>query len=172
MKRRVSEVVLLVAVVMLMTTGAHAESDLGVKGLGLSVGALDAEGLTATATLAGLMHLGTIARPDIPWWIFAQYWSKGTNQEYRDWILGTRVAYRFHTKNEAIRPYAGAGVAFHFFRWNSGTEVLHSNVLGFQLGGGVGFMFSDDFELAGEAWFDFNQEFNQFSLLLTGVFWN
>ena len=174
--KRITLLLTLVSLV-LVASAASAQSDLGFKRLGASVGFVDPEGFGTTFGIGIFADHGTVT-PNISLESRLDYWGKsesyfGTESSFRDITLGVRGKYNFETSNPKLRPFVGAGLGVHFFKsevtipppFGPGMVVgVSSTELGFDLGGGVSTPLSPKADLLGETWFGVNDGPNTFSL--------
>ena len=156
---------------------AMAQSDLGFKRLGASIGFVDPENLGSTFSLGVFADHGTVA-PNISIESRLDYWSQsdqfpGTETSLRDIAVGVRGKYNFETSNPKIRPFVGAGLGVHFLKleatvpppFGPGTTVETSSTeLGVDLGGGISTPLSPRTDLLGETWFGIVDGANSFTL--------
>jgi opacity protein-like surface antigen len=176
MKRIVLSLTL--AACALVATGAAAQTDLGLKGIGASVGYVSPEDIDGTFGFGVLADCGTIT-PRIGLETRLDYWSKsedafGTEASVRDIILGARGKYFFEVANPRVRPFAGAGLGLHFlksevtipamFGFPAETYEDSETKLGLDIGGGIGTPVGPKTELTGEAWYGIVSDVSQFSL--------
>jgi hypothetical protein len=116
---------LLLGILALCTVQASANSDIGLKGIGVKVGFLVPEDpWDNTFTIGAVADLGTFI-PQLHWDASLQYWNAGYNvgvygAKY-DWsqsdiALKSTVRYFFPVKSN-IEPYAGGGIGIHFYSW-------------------------------------------------------
>ena len=173
--KRIS-LLLTVAALALVAPAAMAESDLGFKRLGASIGFIDPEGLGTTFSLGAFVDHGTIA-PHVSLESRLDYWSQsesffGSETSVRDVALGARAKYNFVTSNPKIRPFAGAGLGVHFLKaettipppFGPSTVEASSTELGLHLGGGVSTPLNPKTDLLGETWFGVVDGANSFAL--------
>ena len=177
MKRMTLLLTLTLASLALAAPAAMAQSDLGFKRLGASIGFVDPEALGTTFLIGVFADHGTVT-PNISLESRLDYWGQsesffGTETSFRDIALGVRGKYNFETSNPKIRPFLGAGLGLHFFKsemtvpppFGPGTVVdVSSTELGFDLGGGISTPLSPKTNLLGETWFGINDGPNTFSL--------
>src|SRR5262245_30987389 len=151
---------------VLLSTQASAQSDMGFKRLGATVGYISPEDLDGTLGLGVFADLGTIT-PVIGLEARLDYWSWseeefGTEVSINDISLGVRGKYLFSIKDSSIRPYLGAGLSMHFLNaevtfddGNGGTMSADDSQteLGLDLGGGMATAVSPKVDLIGELWY-------------------
>jgi opacity protein-like surface antigen len=170
-------ILVMLAVGLLVSQQAFAQSDLGFKRLGGSIGYVSPEDLDGTFGLGVFADMGTIT-PEISLEPRIDYWSQsedafGTEVTVRDIAVGARAKYNFTTQNPNLRPFAGAGLGLHFL--NAEIEMSmpgfptesysdSETKLGLELGGGVATTMSPRMDLIGEAWYGIVSDFSQFSL--------
>jgi hypothetical protein len=117
--------VLLLGILAFCTVQASANSDIGLKGIGVKVGLLVPEDpLDNTFTIGAVADLGTFI-PQLHWDVSLQYWSAGYNQgifganydwSWSDIALKSTVRYFFPVKSN-LEPYLGGGIGMHFYSW-------------------------------------------------------
>jgi opacity protein-like surface antigen len=182
MKRNV--LFLLVAICTLLSQAAFAGSDLGLKGIGGTVGIVDPDNVDATVGFGLLTNWGQIT-PDIRLESRLDYWSKsqglfgGGDASLRDITLGARGKYFFHVVHSSVRPFAGSGLGLHFVRakvsvpdqdLGGGTILPGFTVsdtttkLGLDLGGGIETRLNQRNDFLAEAWYGLASDVDQFTL--------
>ena len=164
---------LLTLAVLVLAAPAFAQSDLGLKRIGGSLGFVDPENLGTTVSLGVFADHGTVA-PHIGLESHLEYWSQsddlfGTKNSVRDISLGARGKYMFQVSNAKIRPFAGLGLGLHFLKAEVtvpgfGTASASDTKVGFDIGGGVATPVSPKVDLLGETWFGIVDTANTFSL--------
>ena len=170
--------ILLCSLIMgaLMSHEANAQSDLGLKRIGATIGYVSPEDLDGTFGFGVFADLGTIT-PTIGLDAHLDYWSEsqedfGTEVSIHDIVLGARGKYLFQLKNSSIRPFAGTGLSMHFLNAkvtfsdpNFGTmeESDSSTKLGLDLGGGLATSISEQVDFHAETWYVIS-DIDQFSL--------
>jgi len=175
MKR--NAILVLLALGLVVSQQAMAQSNLGFKRLGGSIGYVSPEDLDGTIGLGVFADMGTIT-PEISLEPRIDYWSQseeafGTKVSVRDVAVGARAKYHFATSNPNMRPFAGAGLGLHFLS----AEVEMSlpgfptesysdgeTKLGLDVGGGLATTMSPRVDLIGEVWYGVVSDFSQFSL--------
>ena len=161
---------------VLLSTQAYAQSDMGFKRLGATVGYVSPEDLDGTLGLGIFADLGTItpvfgleARLDYWSWSEEEF---GAEVSIDDISIGARGKYLFTIKDSSIRPYLGAGLSMHFLNaevsfddGNGGTITADDSQteLGLDLGGGMNTAISPKVDLVGEVWYGIS-EIDQFAL--------
>ena len=157
---------------------AASQSNLGLKRAGLAVGFVSPEHVNGTFSIGALADWGTMA-PRIGLESRLDYWSHteedfGIKASVSDVTLGARGKYYFETTNPNIRPFAGAGLAFHFI----GAKVVvppqggfpamsasdSQTRLGIDLGGGFATAINPRTDFLGELWYGIVEDVSQFSL--------
>ena len=157
---------------------AIAQSDLGLKRVGVALGYTDPEQLGGTFSVGGFADHGTIA-PRLGLESRLEYWSSsdetfGAGTSLRDISLGARGKFSFPVENSRIRPFAGAGLGIHFlkaavstppqFGFPAFSVAGSSTELGLDLGGGIATDLGPRTDLLAEAWFGIVDTANTFSL--------
>jgi hypothetical protein len=170
--------VIAIASSVLAAPSAMAESDLGLKDLGVAVGYVGPEDIDGTFSVGVFADHGTIT-PRIGLESRIDYWSQsessfGAEASVRDIVLGTRGKYYFEVANPKIMPFLGAGLALHFvnaevtipaqFGFPEMTVEDSSTKLGLDLGGGLATPIGQSADLLGEMWYGIVSDVSQFSL--------
>lgn len=181
MKR--SGLFLALAVCMLAWQSAWAQTDLGLKAMGGTVGMVSPENVDATFGLGIFLDHGTIV-PPIGLESRLDYWSKSESAgsfgstTVRDVVLGVRGRYMFSNLNPKITPFAGAGLAMHSLNVKveipaqdfggfvvPGMEVEDATTkLGLDLGGGISAPINLKTSILAEMWFGVVNDFSQLSV--------
>lgn len=170
-------ITLLLALALGLTAApaAMAQSNLGLKNVGIAVGFVSPENLDATFSFGGFADWGTIA-PSIGLETRLDYWSwsetnLGFETKVSDITAGARGKYYFQTANPKVRPFAGAGLALHFMNLEvTDTTTPSTSVsdgqtkLGLDLGGGISTPMNARTDFLAEAWYGVVSDFSQFSL--------
>ncbi len=175
--------ILAVAVCMLTWQSAWAQTDLGLKGVGASIGLVSPENIDATFGFGVFLDHGTVA-PRVAMESRLDYWSKTESAgqygetRVRDIVLGARGKYLFVTPNKKITPFAGAGLSMHFIHAEveipaqdfggfivPGMTVEDSSTkLGLDLGGGISAPINAKTAFLAEMWFGIVSDVSQLSL--------
>lgn len=162
----------------LTATAASAEVDLGLKGIGVRAGMVDAENLDATLAFGIFADLGTF-HPNFSLETYVDYWSWSEDfaglgeTSFRDVKIGARGEYAFTLTT--VRPFVGAGVSAHLLHseatiadMNLGTITVPGMSLdasdtkvGFDVGGGLRAGLAERIDIVGEAWYSFVSDINQ-----------
>jgi len=175
MKRSI--LVLALACGVLAPPSAAAQSDLGLKSLGVAVGFVSPQDLDGTFTVGVFANHGTVA-PRIGLESRLDYWRQseslfGSEASVRDIALGARAKYRFEVANPKFQPFAGAGLALHFVHAEvtisqPGFPPLSaedsSTKLGLDLGGGLSMPIAPRADLMTELWYGVVSDVSQLSL--------
>lgn len=184
MKRSVLFTLATLAFCTLASQNATAQSDFGLKKLGVAVGFVSPENLDGTISIGALADLGTVA-PQFGMEAHVDYWSQseeafGTKASVSDVILGARGKYFFRVSSPKIQPFVGAGLGMHFVRAEvsippmgplPGMSVEDSSTeLGLDLGGGMATSLSPRMDLRTELWYGLASDVDQFSLRV-GMAW-
>ncbi|MBK6765077.1 MAG: hypothetical protein IPG71_01855 [bacterium] len=165
-------VLAVIAVALLRGQQAYAaDSDIGVKGIGLRLGYVDPESeYSGTVLLGAFADLGTITDK---LYVDASltYWSSDWDYNYYDydWTVSlTDIALRggvkYHFSEGEWEPYAGGGLAMHFYSASyespSGYSWSYSGADGSDFGiyicGGVEKQLSEKIIGSGELMLDFS----------------
>jgi Outer membrane protein beta-barrel domain len=176
MKRNVFALTL--ALTALAATSAMAQSDLGIKNLGVAAGYVSPENLDGVFSFGVFADHGTIAprwglESRIDYWGWSQE-AFGAKTSVSDVAIGARTKYYFEVANPKFRPYAGAGLGMHFISSkvdipaSGGFPALSASdsqtKLGVDLGGGVSMPISPRSDLLGELWYGIISDVSQFSM--------
>lgn len=111
---------------VLLLSPSFAQSNLGFQGIGAKLGYVMPEGDTENTIAFGLVSdLGTIT-PLIHLSASLDYWSKSYDvghwkTSFRQICIGGTASYFFPVKGE-IKPYAGAGLGFSFWKTEADWE--------------------------------------------------
>jgi len=167
-----------------LASSAMAQTDLGLKNVGVALGFVNAEDLDGTFSVGVFANHGTIA-PRIGLESRIDYWSKseddfGTEVSVHDIAIGARAKYYFEVASPKIRPFAGAGLGIHFLSMEVSTPALpgipamsaddSETRLGLDIGGGLSTPIGPKTDFLAEAWYGIVEDFNQFSLR-AGMSW-
>jgi len=160
----------------LMAPSANAQSNLGLKRLGVAVGFVDPEGLDGTFSLGVFANHGTVA-PRIGLESRIDYWGSsqsffGSEFSFRDIAIGARGKYLFQVSNPKIQPFAGTGLALHFYHSEMTVQTpsgpqsadASSTKLGLDLGGGISTPVGPRADFLAELWYGIASDVDQFSL--------
>lgn len=176
MKRLV--LLLTIAPCVIIAPAAMAQSDMGLKNLGVAVGFVSPDNLDGTFTFGAFADWGTVA-PRVGLESRLDYWSWsesmfGFETNVRDIILGARGKYYFPTANPKLRPFAGTGLALHFIEqevtippqggFPPMTASDSQTKLGLDLGGGIVTPVGMRTNFHGEIWYGLVSDVSQFSL--------
>lgn len=112
-----------VLVLLGLTLGVSAQTDIGLKGIGAKVGFIMPEDpIDNTLGLGVVADLGKVSVARV--FGYLDYWKKGYNEgTYWDWSwsvlsIGAIGKYYFESKSD-FKPYAGAGLGFDISMWKS-----------------------------------------------------
>lgn len=180
MKRTV--LVLFAALCTLASQSAMAQSDLGLKKIGGTLGVVSPENTDAALGIGLNADWGTIT-PSIRLESHIEYWSKsqslfgGGEASLRDVAVGARGKYFFPVSRSSVLPFAGAGLGLHFLRaevsfpaQDTGGIIFpamtvgdSSTKLGLDLGGGIETSLSPRTRLLADCWYGIVSDVSQFS---------
>lgn len=165
------------------TTSAFAQTDIGLKGVGVGIGLVGPENVDATIGVGLIVDLGSFA-PNFLWEAHLDYWSEtenvigGGRATARDAAIGSRTRYMFPVANSRVEPFVGAGLALHFVRsefympaQSIGGVIFipeqdFSNTdtkLGLDMGGGLITAINESTDFIGELWYGIVDDVNQIS---------
>jgi len=168
-----------IAVCMLFSQPAVAQSNLGFQRGGVSISMVSPEDVDATLGLGVFADMGTLAprwglETRLDWWSHSETFFN-TDVGVTDITLGARTKYHFPT-NSTVQPFVGAGLGLHFLSMEVGvvdpitgfamTADASETRLGVDLGGGISTPLNASTNLLAEGWFGLVSDFNQFSLRL------
>ena len=176
MNRRIG--FLMIAVCMLATQPAWAQSNLGLKSGGVAVSMVSPENIDASFGIGVFADHGTIAprwgiESRLDWWSHSES-AFGMDASISDVTLGARTKYQFPVSNPTLQPFAGFGVGMHFlsaevvaldpFTGTAFKATSSESRVGFDFGGGIQMPMSPGMNFVGEGWYSIVSDFNQFSL--------
>lgn len=175
MKRNV--ILLALALAVLASQQARAQSDIGFKRIGATVGYVSPENLDGTFGLGVFADLGTIA-PSISLEPRIDHWSHseeafGSKATLSDVVVGARAKYYFRVSNTNVRPFAGAGLGLHFLHAEVSLSIPSlptmasgetTTKLGLDLGGGATTRLTPRADLLGEMWYGIVSDASQLSI--------
>ncbi len=162
----------------LAAPAALAQSDLGLKKLGVAVGFVSPENLDGTFSFGVFADHGTLA-PRIGLESRIDYWSHseeafGVGASARDLTIGARGKYYFPVTNPKLRPHAGAGLGLHFVHAEvtippqAGIPAMtvgeSSTKLGLDVGGGLSTSLGPRLDLLTEVWYGAVSDLSQLAL--------
>ncbi len=171
------KVVVCLAALFFCTVAAQnavAQSNLGLKAMGGTVGLVSPESGDATAGFGAFADLGTLA-PQVRLTTHLDYWSHsedafgGASASVSDLALSARGTYLFSVASPRIQPYAGVGLGLHFLSAKvevPGFLAVESSdtKLGLELGGGFEAPMGPKTAFLGELWYGVVSDFNQLAL--------
>jgi len=162
----------------LVTGSALAQSDLGMKSVGVAAGFVSPEDLDGTVSIGVFADHGTIV-PNLGLESRIDFWSTsqeafGTELAVSDITIGARTKYYFEVNHPTLRPFAGAGLAIHMLHakvtipagpgFPEQTAEDSETKLGLDLGGGVNMPMNPRWDFNGELWYGIVSDVGQFSL--------
>jgi hypothetical protein len=166
------------ALCVVVAPAAMAQSDLGLKSIGGTVGIVSPENLSTTFGLGAFADWGTIA-PRIGLDSRIDYWSQSSNtfgygSSIRDVTLGARAKYYFEVSHSKLHPFAGGGLAIHFLHsevtiptspgFPGMTASGSDTKIGVDLGGGFASAVGPRTDLLAEAWYGIVSDVSQLAL--------
>lgn len=177
MKR--TALLLSLAIVALSAPQAMAQSSIGLRSLGASIGYVSPEDLDGTMGFGVFANMGQIT-PQIRLEPRIEFWSQseeafGTKASLRDVAVGARGKYFFETSNPKIRPFAGAGLGLHFLSAEATVSVPglptistdeSTTKLGLDFGGGMETNLNPRVTFHGELWYGIVSDASQFCVRL------
>lgn len=174
---------LCVLVLLVWASVAGAQASLGLRGLGVRVGMVNAENLDAALAFGIFTDLG-LFHPNVAFETYMNYWSQSEGIEgisevsFRDVSVGAKAEYMFALASPTIKPFVGGGLSVHFLHSEATTEAMSLGTLtipgmsisasdtkiGIDLGGGIRAGVSDRVDIIGEGWYSLVSDFNQLGL--------
>jgi len=168
---------LVLAAGVLSAQGAAAESSIGLRAIGGSLAYVSPDNLDGTIAFGVFADLGRVA-PPVGLEPRIEYWSQsqeafGTKASVHDLTLGMRGKYYCPVEKTKVRPFAGAGLGFHFIKAEAtvsapGFPTMSSEAsdtkLGLDLGGGIVTGLSPKVDLNAELWYGIVSDINQLAL--------
>ncbi|MCA9734652.1 MAG: outer membrane beta-barrel protein [Deferribacteres bacterium] len=152
------KLVLVLLALLLVTGGAFAQSDIGLKGAGLRLGLVDPDGIDSTIGFEGFADLGSFNKIALEASVL--YWSKSVSVvSLRDLAIGATGRYFFDMADSPVKPFASAGLALHMMKsqvdydfgfLGSGSESVTSTEFGIKIGGGANYELNEKMTLTGE----------------------
>lgn len=162
---------------------AMAESNMGLKALGVNAGLVSPEDIDETLGFGVFADWGNFS----PQWALGtniDYWSKSENMgdfgfgsveaSIRDISVTTRAKYLFAVSSPKFQPFVGGGLGLHFLRaevtfpedpfFPEETVSDTQTELGIDLGGGFRTPIGASTELAGDLWYSIVDDFSQLSM--------
>lgn len=168
---------LALALGLLSTQQAAAQSNIGLHAIGASAAFVSPENLNGAFGFGVFADLGHIApkvglEPDL------EFWSRtddqfGVENTLRDISVGVRGKYYFDVANPKVRPFAGAGLGLHFLHaettgnlpgFGNVTASGDDTKLGLDLGGGIATPINPKNDFRAEAWYGIVSDVNQFAV--------
>ncbi|MFQ5512362.1 MAG: outer membrane beta-barrel protein [Candidatus Krumholzibacteriia bacterium] len=166
-------------------TATHAESNLGLRGIGGRLSFVNPSDVDGTLGLDVIADFGTL-RPQLALEAVLDFWSSEEDfvvfaMDVRDIALGGRLKYTFNVANPRVRPYAAGGLALHFVHTEVPTIMVgglpvpgsddSETKLGLDLAGGIGYKTGRNIFAVGELRFRLLSDIPQ--VVLTGglVYW-
>jgi hypothetical protein len=185
--KRIAFSVLTVLMVLSAVPAAHAEADLGFKGVGgkLNIVFPDAEGIDNAIGFGVLGDFGTII-PELSLQGTIDFWSKSEGDvSFRDIAIGARTTYTFPLDNPSIKPYAAGGLAIHMLKvevdvpsysfggifYGGGSVEDTDTKIGLDLAGGSLFSVGENVDILGEAMIRIVSDVTQFVISGGVVYW-
>ena len=156
---------------------SKSSSDIGFKSIGVGLAYVSPEDLGGTAGFGVYADLGRVT-PEIAIEPYLGYWSSseeafGASASIRDIAVGAHGKYYFEVANPQFRPFAGAGLGFHFLKaeatvaipgFPSMTSEASETKLGFDFGGGFETSLNPKVDLQGALWYGIVDSASQFSM--------
>lgn len=166
------------ALCLFVCQSASAQSDVGMKDAGFSLGIVSPDNLDATFGFGVFADVGGFT-PRVRVEPRVDYWSQSENMfgggiSVRDITVGTRVKYYFPLDNPKLRPFAGGGFGIHLFKaevevvdpFSGGTMSVEdsSTKFGIDFGGGLATPVGPRTSFLAEVWYGAVSDFSHFSL--------
>lgn len=178
MLKRYVLVVLAILVGVFFGGNAFAQSKIDLNGIGIKVGFVDPEGVDSVIGFGALADLGTIT-PNLMLEANLDYWSKSEGSSslnsievsFRDLIVGGTAKYMFKNSSPKFRPFAGGGLALHFFKAavNSSNPLVGNSdnsemKIGIHAGGGLFYSLSPQLDLLADGRYTIVSDASQIAL--------
>ena len=172
MKRSILFTLATLAFCTMAVQNATAESNLGLKRMGVTFGYVSPQNIDGTFGVSALADLGTVS-PQFGIELHADRWSHseeafGTKATLSDLMVGARGKYMFQTSSTKIQPFIGAGMGMHFVHAEvSDTDMSvedSATKLGLELGGGMDTSLSPRMDLRTELWYGFASDIDQLAM--------
>jgi hypothetical protein len=163
---------------VLVAPAAKAQSNLGLKKLGVALGFVSPQDIDMTFSFGALADWGMIT-PRVGLESRLDYWGHtdhqfGVEASIHDVTLGARGKYFFDVAKSNMHPFAGAGLGIHFLSGKVHTAAFggfpamdassSDTKLGLDLGGGFKSSVGPRTDFLGEAWYGIVSDVSQFSL--------
>ncbi|KAA3610577.1 MAG: hypothetical protein DWQ05_21395 [Calditrichaeota bacterium] len=153
---------LILLALLVLSGGAFAQSDIGLKGAGVRLGLVDPDGIDSTIGFEGFADLGTFNKFALEASIL--FWKKTVDPvSLRDLAFGVTGRYFFDMGESGVKPFASAGVGLHMvksevdfdlgFFGGSGTTDASSTEFGIKVGGGANYDINEKMAFTGEVSF-------------------
>ncbi len=167
-----------VVVLLVWVSVAGAQTNLGLRGVGVRVGVANAENLDTALAFGLFTDLG-LFHPNVSFETYMNYWSQTEGVPnfgevpFRDIAVGAKVEYMFTLATPTVRPFVGGGLSLHFLRTEMSFEAFSipgisvgasETRLGLDLGGGLRAGVADRIDFIGEAWYTMVSDFNQLGI--------
>jgi len=178
MKRSILFTLATLALCTVAVQNATAQSNFGLKRMGVTFGYVSPENIDGTLGYGVLADMGTVS-PQFGIEAHADRWSHteeafDTKATLSDLMVGARGKYLFNTTSTKIQPFIGAGMGVHILHAEvSDTDMSvedSSTKLGLELGGGMDTNLSPSMGLRTELWYGFASDIDQFAMPV-GMTW-
>lgn len=168
-------------VVLCLTFTVNAQMDFGLKSVGARISYVNPEGINSTIGFGGVVVLGSITpviliEGNLDFWS-KSYTSGDVKSSFRDIAVGATAKYVFPLGNQAIKPFASGGVAFHILKSEvdipettfygqtfGGKSSVTDSKIGIDIGGGAAYAASDKVDVTGQLHYRIVSDFSQFVL--------
>ncbi|NIM65341.1 MAG: outer membrane beta-barrel protein [Candidatus Latescibacteria bacterium] len=188
--KQVTAVLVFFALSSLALSGAYAQADLALKGVGFRIGLVDPEDVDATISFGFFADLGHVSS-NVALETYFDFWTKsedvlgGGEVSARDFVIGAKAKYIFPVSNPRIRPFAGGGLGFHVF--TAGVDIPAIDYgggfiapavseddteikVGLDMGGGIAFDINPGMAMLTEAWYTVVSDISQLSVKVGMMF--
>ncbi len=117
-----------ILMIIILTTTPHvcAQSDIGLKAIGVKLGYIDPENIDGTFGFGAIADLGALI-PQLGLEAEFTYWSKNSHS---DIAILTTAKYSFPVPESKFAPYTGGGLGLHFFSNGNSKTKLGFHILG------------------------------------------
>lgn len=160
---------------------ARAEANLGFNGVGGRLELVFPDNLDTAFGLGAVFDFGTLA-PNVAMGATLDYWSTSEGSaDYRDIVIAANSKYVFEITNKKLKPYAGGGLALHFFHVDIPAQTVGIITVpgasdtdmkfGIDFLGGLGYAVSDKVDLTGELMYRVVEDVSQFVISAGAIYW-
>lgn len=185
------KVLLIVCSIVLVSTTAFGQMDIGLKSVGGHLGLVvpdvaTASGFGSTIEIGGVVGLGTVmenleVEGNVDFWRKSKTYAIGS-YSFTDFSFGGTGKYFVDVGMQKIKTYGSAGLAFHILHWAWDYNTTYSGFgiqdnysdskfrIGINVGGGAQYALSQKLNLVGEAKYHIVNDASQFTLTIGALF--